>query len=519
MSIAISNLHSNFSKTKYNIYYHYFKYFLTITLSAFLMSYSLYSESTLVALFALFSFMYLFTIPLSFLSQLLTYSLFFIFFLSHSSYWLVYCLSDFSGLSFSLSVCFLFLVFIPFSIIMSLPCFLFQRFNNKYKFFYSLSFFLILFDYLRMHSFLAAPWLFYGTIPMNFSFFKLFYSYGGVFFTGYVCLRTFEVLVNVINGRIDKDGRYLLLFFVFSSVSLASLYVFSLLSPHSGPATKPLRINLIQPNFSHLELRDPMIDWQTSLHLLSLNQKSSHYVNVLPEGILSLSKSQLSLSDLEKSQFLQNSILGLNYFSDSGFNPLLIGTNQVHGRYVKQHLVPFGEYLPFSNLLKPYIAYFDNHRTAAGNRSAFSLLTYSGFKLYPLICYDLFFPLNHKSFIHSSDAIIAIAENTWYRDSVFQRLFLKAAKIRALEAQTPLLLDMNRGHTSHIDQYGRVESSLPYDTRSTLNTTVYKKNQQYPPFYSYLSDGFIVFLLFLFETTTLVYFNILFKRDNHLNKT
>ena len=326
-------------------------------------------------------------------------------------------------------------------------------------------------------------------------------------------------MVNVINGRIDKDGRYLLLFFVFFSISLLSLYGLSFLSPHSPPESKSLRINLIQPNFSHLDTRDPLIDWQTSLHLLALNQKSKRHVNVLPEGILSLSKSQLPLSDLENSQFLQNTILGLNYFSGSDFNPMLIGTNQVHGRYVKQHLVPFGEYLPFSTLLKPYIAFFNDHRSAASNRSRFSLLTYAGFKFYPLICYDLFFPLSNKTSIQSSDAFVAIAENTWYRDSVFQRLFLKAAKIRALETQTPLLLDMNRGYTSHIDQYGRVVSSLPYDVRSTLNTTVYKKNQQYPPFYSYLSDGFIVFLLFLFETTTLIYFNTLFNRDNSPKKT
>lgn len=517
MDLTGTQLLSNYRQSKTNPFsYRKTKYVSYLSLSALMLSLSLFTDSSLICFFSLLSFVYIFSIPLKLPSQLLTYPLFFTIFLAFSSHWLIYCLLDFSGLNFFLSCCLLFFILTLFSLIMSAPCFLYQVMIKKFNFTYSLSFLLILFDYLRMHTFLAAPWLFYGVIPSSLSFFQLFYPLGGIFLTGYLCLRTFEVMVNVINGKIDKDGRFLIILFICCSFFSAFFY-FSSLFNHQDSQTEKLKIKLIQPNYSHREHRDPYVDWQKTVHLLAVNQDQRKQISVLPEGILSLQSSQMPISELISSEFFNNTILGLNYISGENFTPMMIGTNRVHGRYTKHHLVPFGEYLPLSNILAPHIAFFNTHRTALSSKN-FSLFNFYDFNLYPLICYDLFFPLANKNSLSDADALLAIAENTWYRDSLFQSMFIRASKIRALESKKPLLLAMNIGNSLHIDQHGVIQSKLPFNHQGSLSIDIAKSQSKVNQPYAMVSDGFIIVLLFVFESITIFYFHSMLSQNRQTNE-
>lgn len=478
------------------------RYLFYLLCSAYTLACSLYLNSVLISCFGLFSCLYLFSTPIPLKTRCATYPLYFFIFLVGSSYWLIYCLLDFSGLGFWSASVLLSIAFFAFAWVLSLPCFVFQSLRNHFHTSYSLSFLLILFDYLRMHTFLATPWLTFGQIPINLSVFKALYPIGGCFLAAYFTLRVLEVFAHALQGRVDKSNRpvFFLLLLLLLYTTSGTIYSFL-----STPNTKnaPLSIQLIQPNFSHLDKRDPFLDWQTTLQLLSLTPQNNNLLNVLPEGMFNIPKSELTLAELSQTNFFYNSILGISYQYDTNFNPVILGTNQVHGHYIKKHLVPFGEYVPFSHWLKPYVSYF-NHRYEALSNPNFALLSFKNFKFYPLICYDLFFPLGFKSFAQHADALIAVAENTWYRDSAFQPMFLRSARIRALESQTPLLLDMNRGYTSHINANGDIVSFLPFDTRDQLKVNLYHKMPMRFTPYLYLSDGLIVLMICLFETLCLL---------------
>ena len=157
--------------------------------------------------------------------------------------------------------------------------------------------------------------------------------------------------------------------------------------------------------------------------------------------------------------------------------------------------MPFGEYLPFTDLFGAYVSFFRSHQSAQTSSST-ELFRYHDFSFQPLICYDLFFTSHAKRHMRLADAIIVSAENTFYRDSVFQAMFIRAAQIRAYESQTPVLLAMNRGYTSHISSSGDLIGQLPYDHQGVLSSKITKKSQFFSPPYLFLDDLTVLFLLF-----------------------
>ena len=137
MDLTSTQLLSNYRQSRTSPFsYRKTKYVSYLSLSALMLSLSLFTDSSLICFFSLLSFVYIFSIPLKLPSQLLTYPLFFTIFLAFSSHWLIYCLLDFSGLNFFLSCCLLFFILTLFSLIMSAPCFLYQVMIKKFNFTY-----------------------------------------------------------------------------------------------------------------------------------------------------------------------------------------------------------------------------------------------------------------------------------------------------------------------------------------------------------------------------------------------
>lgn len=482
-------------------------YVLLHAVFALFTSFSLFKSLPFCSLLAAIALVYLATLRQPHNSQLLSLVTYFTFVLLSSSYWLAYCLFDFLNVGTILSVLLLSSLFLCVSVIFSMPAVLHRYLTAVYSQTFSFSLLYIIFEYFRMQTFLATPWLNFANIAYNIPLFRYFLPIGGIYLTGYVLLRFAEAFIAILHGRYDKDARSLLLLCAFACAYhiLLSVQVSSL------PDAPHLSIRLLQANHNHLALRDPHQDWQDYITLLSTSK--SHDFTLFPEGALSLSKADISLAEFSNYPFLKNSAIALNYRNNEYFSPMLIGTNDVHGSYQKQQLVPFGEYLPFTNFFGAYVPFFRSHQAAVTSPSS-EIFSFRDFYFYPLICYDLFFTPHIKSSLRYSDAIIVSSENTFYRDSIFQAMFIRVAQIRAYESNTPVLLAMNRGYTSHISSFGDLIGQLPYDYRGVLSSTISKKNQTTIPPYLYLSDYGVLSLLCIFETSHLLYLRYIRRRQS-----
>ena len=455
------------------------RYFSLHVVAAFFAAYSLAYEHYLCTVIGLFLVMYLLKIKHdSIISQFVSHWLLFTFYLLASSYWLVYCLIDFLNMNTAIASLWLCIGSGMVACLFCIPSSIYHYTNRHYKYTLSMSCLLIIADYIRLHTIAATPWLLWSNHSYNISLFGYILPLSGFFITGYLCLKIIEMIVNVLLGRFEKDAIWTIPLCGILTLTLISTTLIQLTQKNNIEQNSELNVNLMQNNHNHLHQRNAYLDWEDYLHKIHPSKQNT--LNISSEGAISFAAKEMSISDFRKMTFLKNSLIGINYHSGSQFIPMMIGTNQVHGAYQKAHLVPFGEYFPLPDWIMGHFGYYQSHRIATHKTTQqHDLIRYKNYTFYPMICYDLFFPIKSRYNTDKSDAIIVMAENTWYRESLLQPMFIRAAKMRALESSRPLLLVLNRGPSSHIDAQGKVVQQSKYNENTALKTKMYKKNHGY----------------------------------------
>ena len=140
-------------------------------------------------------------------------------------------------------------------------------------------------------------------------------------------------------------------------------------------------------------------------------------------------------------------------------------------RYDKQHLVPFGEFIPplfkwFTALMNIPLGDFNR---GAPRQPPFA---WQGQRLATNICYeDLFGEELAPVFLDPAQAptiFVNISNLAWFGNSLAMDQHLQIARMRALEFDRPFLLATNTGTTAIVDHRARVTRSLARDTRAVL---------------------------------------------------
>ncbi len=148
---------------------------------------------------------------------------------------------------------------------------------------------------------------------------------------------------------------------------------------------------------------------------------------------------------------------GKAYNSAFAFNP----EAKLYGRYDKQVLVPFGEYLPFKFIVYPVLAslnsYFKQMDTGYDSNARPKLLEITSHRLGALICFESTLPglvLNRARM--GADAIVVLTNDAWFGESSLVRQHLDVGIMRAVEVGLPLLQAANTGFSALILANGKV---------------------------------------------------------------
>jgi apolipoprotein N-acyltransferase len=136
------------------------------------------------------------------------------------------------------------------------------------------------------------------------------------------------------------------------------------------------------------------------------------------------------------------------------------------GRYDKIHLVPFGEYIPYKELL--FFAHKLTGRVSEFTRGTepmvFRLPTANGeaHRYGVFICYESVFADEVRHFAQlGAEVLVNISDDGWYGDTSAPWQHLNMARMRAIENRRWILRDTNNGVTAVIDPFGRVRQSIP----------------------------------------------------------
>ena len=131
------------------------------------------------------------------------------------------------------------------------------------------------------------------------------------------------------------------------------------------------------------------------------------------------------------------------------------------GSYDKEHLVPFGEYVPaflrwdfLASLLQEVGAYSAGTRTAP--------LRQRSLALGPLICYEAVFPwLAQERVAKGANVLIDVSNDGWFGDTAAPWQHLALTGLRALEQNRWLVRCTNTGISAIFDARGRLVFSGP----------------------------------------------------------
>lgn len=134
--------------------------------------------------------------------------------------------------------------------------------------------------------------------------------------------------------------------------------------------------------------------------------------------------------------------------------------------YDKHHLVPFGEYFPFRNILEKIFPKGTIRKVTAGlldfsagpGPMTLNMPLIPGFS--PLVCYEIIFSGQVRALGERPKWLLNVTNNIWFGDSAGPYQYLRMAQMRAVEEGLPVVVAANTGISALIDPYGRILNSL-----------------------------------------------------------
>ena len=168
----------------------------------------------------------------------------------------------------------------------------------------------------------------------------------------------------------------------------------------------------------------------------------------------------------------------------------------IRGIYDKEHLVPFGEYLPFQSLLEKLgLQALTKQVGGFLEGKQRPLMDVPGTpKMLPLICYEAIFPGEAVPAGERPGWIVNVTDDAWFGISTGPHQHFQQARMLAVAEGVPLVRAANNGISGVIDPVGRVVKYLPLGAEGVVDAglpgalapTVYAK---------YGNAGLILFLV------------------------
>ena len=266
----------------------------------------------------------------------------------------------------------------------------------------------------------------------------------------------------------------------------------------------PMIIRLAQGNVPQSEKFDPALmeqgltDYMQLAALPAKEAGSSPDLIILPETVIPLFQDRIApavweqwidiarqqnaaimmgvpLHDVHAStERYTNSAIAFD--ADTPLGELVSGN--VALRYDKQHLVPFGEFVPpgfrwFVDAMSIPLGDFDRGPVRQ------PLFQIRGQVIAPDICYEDVFGEEIIQSVRDSatlgpgaSLLVNMSNLGWFGDSWALRQHLQISRMRALETARPMLRATNTGMTAAIDARGSVRAVLPPSTKGVLDVEV-----------------------------------------------
>ncbi|MBB1089748.1 apolipoprotein N-acyltransferase [Rhodopseudomonas palustris] len=342
----------------------------------------------------------------------------------------------------------------------------------------------VLFEWLRGWLFTGFPWLTIGNSQVDsplVGFAACFGVYG------------LSLMVALSAGLIWSALHHTNRMRVFTIGALTAIWLAGWLLQRiewTQPTGQPLTATVVQGNIQQAFKWQPDMLLPTIAIYLELTRPALEQSDLIvwpetaiPEFLHTLRAGLFDPLTQQAWEHDTNIVVGIPIMvaNDEYYNALMtLGQNE--DQYYKRHLVPFGEYLPFRELLQPLIDWFEVPLSAFSRGTADKPLLKVGELLVGAsICYEDVFPTEVRQALPEAAYLINVSNDAWFGDSLAPPQHLEFARLRAIENSRDLIRATNTGISAIIDWRGRLLTSIPVFTRATATASI-QPRQGHTPF-------------------------------------
>lgn len=262
-----------------------------------------------------------------------------------------------------------------------------------------------------------------------------------------------------------------------------------------------LEVRLIQGNISQENKWQsswliPTIDRYVGLTEDHLDADLIVWPEVALPGRYSLFKDSV-LNPLQTKLIHSNTdlIFGVLRKNENGLHNALVRLNSDTQMYLKRHLVPFGEYIPFRNSLTwlKNMVELPSSDLSAGDLA--NTLSVGDFQAGGSVCFEDAFGAEVAEMLPAANFLVNVSNDAWFGDSLAPHQHLEIARMRALETGRPLLRATNTGISAVMNYRGEIQTIAPQFELFVLKDKIIPRTGATP--YVIWRDKLIVILMII----------------------
>ena len=375
------------------------------------------------------------------------------------------------------------------------------------------SLFFGLIEFIRGSILTGFPWNLISFSFSNSIYFIQIISIIGTYSFNLICITLFT-LPAVFVLKKSKKNIVFVSGFILVTVSFVIFGIYQIKEFNVLPSLKnAYSIKAISSNISldrfyieknEQEIINELID-------LSAPEKDKPTIFIWPEGIIT--ESDLEDIHVYKDLFINNFseddliVLGLNSSKVVNnknliFNSMAIFNNRLEliHKYDKVNLVPFGEFVPFENILYKvgFKTITNNYQSYSSGelRKPFNLKNDKfDVNFLPLICYEIIYS-GKFSKDKNYDYIINISEDGWFGSSIGPKQHFTHSIFRSIESGKYIIRSANNGISAVINPVGIVEKKI--ELKKTGNIELIESKQSKSTIFMMYGNSIFLVLILLY---------------------
>jgi len=334
----------------------------------------------------------------------------------------------------------------------------------------------VLLEWLRGLLFTGFPWLVMGYTQAADSPLAGYAPLFGVYGVSLLMAVSAGLLALLWQVRMDKPGKIALAGLLLLWLAGAALRTVEWVQPEG----EPFKVSLLQGNIEQgIKFEEGSLVYSMETYR-RLAQSTDARLIVMPETALPMLREEVpeNYGNILRKHARQNAgdmLIGL-FERDRGlyYNSVVsLGSSQSQS-YRKNHLVPFGEFIP----LRPVLGWLINEllhipmsdQARGGERQ--QLLQVAGQEVAVNICYEDVFGEEIIRYLPEASLLVNVTNDAWYGKSHAAMQHNQISQMRALETGRMMLRATNTGVTSIIGNDGRVQQMLPQHEEGVLSGMV-----------------------------------------------